>query len=222
MQKKILLALLTLSFISQAEDTGKMTYEKAMESHRATYGQYKGVTHEESQTAWDSYRQEPARGSAGDEPQGGKLEQVWSGSSQSVDVLWGKGDYYIDVDFNHGNQGGSVWITIDGSSLTKKVGIPSPFNYEGNYHVIFNGVRFTASAEKTSGTPTITRISKFPNMMDECTPRTSDIKELYCKGSGRRTCEVGHEERKCAYNGSWMPWRVTSSPLCVSRNQYCP
>ena len=140
-----------------AQDPNKMTYEKAMASHKATYGKYseQSVTAEESQLAWDSHQQKPA-----EDPISGELEELWSGSAKTVSNRWGKGNYYIDFDFGYQNQGGSVWLTIDNSGVTKKVGVPSPFNYEGNYYVTFDGVQFVASKSRTSGRPVITHISR--------------------------------------------------------------
>ena len=71
MKTSLLLAVLCGALLtattSYAQDPDKMTYEKAMESHRAANQQYRdqSVTREESQLAWDSYKQEPEKNDSG-------------------------------------------------------------------------------------------------------------------------------------------------------------
>ena len=65
----IISAVLLLSSTAHAQDPNKMTYEKAMKSHKATFGKYQAqsVTAQESQRAWDNYKQEPEKDPGADE-----------------------------------------------------------------------------------------------------------------------------------------------------------
>ena len=205
-----------------AQDPDKMTYEKALKSHKNTFDKYQNqsITAAESQQSWDSYQQEPEKSDSGSG--GHKLEEVWKGFSKAVDVTWGQGDYYIEMNFNKKNTGGSIWLTVDNSSLMKSVAVPSPFNYEANWHIQYSNNTFNAMGlGKGSTSPFITRISKFPTpQLDECVYPKIEKRDIFC-GTGR-TCEVGLLQRACATNGGWLPYETIFNPVCVSQNQSCP
>lgn len=226
MKNVTLLSLLCTTLLTNgasAQDNEKMTYEKAMKSHREWSKKYQdqSITPEESQQAWDSYKQDPEKDPGSSSS--GQLEEVWTGSVNAAAMPWGQGDYYIEISFGHKNQGGSAWLTVDNSNILKKVGIPSPFNYEGNYFIEYNNGLLRTFKSRTSGEPKITRISKFPTpQLDECTKGKRESKTLYCTGSGQMTCETGSSHRTCANNGGWMPWQTIGNPVCVTQRQSCP
>ncbi len=224
MKKAMLISLISSALLAShasAGDTEKMTYEKAMESHRAANQQYydQSVTPEESQLAWDSYAQKPEKDPGASNAQ---LQEVWKGSAVSVPVTWGQGTYYIEMTYNKKNDAGSVWLTVDNTLLRKNVAVPSAYNYEANFHVIYENGMFKAEGKgQGSATPTLTRISKFPTpQLDECSPGKVEGNTLYC-GNGK-TCETGLSQRQCASNGGWAPWQTVSEPVCVAQSQQCP
>lgn len=93
-------------------------------------------------------------------PSSETLTKVWAGNSNEVGVSWGQGTYYVEIDFGCNNKGGSLWVSVKDMSDTQVVGIPSPFNYEGNYHISYEHARMKAYQTKTCGKPTIRKISK--------------------------------------------------------------
>lgn len=215
--------LLSSLFVTAASiaDTEKMTYEKAMNSYKATIGKYatQSVTEQQSQLAWDTYKQKPeispSSGSAG------MLEDVWSGSSNSVPFTWGKGDYYVVFNLGNDSTEASTWITIDNKTTNVRVAVPSHWNYEGNYFIQYANGQLTSYQTKTKGAPVIIRIARMPAPMGvECSPGTSESNNLYCTSG--RTCEVGRQSRSCASNGTWNLFTTTSQPICVSAKQQCP
>ncbi|AZQ13271.1 hypothetical protein [Shewanella khirikhana] len=205
-----------------AADTEKMTFEKAAQSHNATFGQYseQSITEQQSQLAWDSYPQYPDQIQTGSN---GQLQEVWTGRATTVTNQWGQGDYYVEMTFNKQNTAGSVWLTVDNTNLKKSVAVPSPYNYEANWHIMYErGVFRAEGLGKGSTTPSITRIAKFPTpQLNDCTAGQTESEPLYCTGSGQRTCEEGRRSRSCASNGGWLPWQTTRQPSCVTGTQQC-
>lgn len=214
----LLLSSLSIHSVSVAQDSEKMTYEKAMKSDRETF-HHKTIPLQETIDIWDRYVVPPNEEPGGSD--GGQLKEVWTGSAVSVPVTWGQGDYYVEISFGHNNQGGSAWLTIDNSSIKKNVAIPSPFNYEGNYYITYETGTLATYQSRTKGKPKITRISKFPTpQLNDCTAGQTEPNTLYC-ASGK-TCETGKEQRLCASNGGWGAWQTIRNPICVAQSQSCP
>jgi hypothetical protein len=219
MTKLKLFALsLSLCVTSLISATEKMTLEKAKASDRLTYPTFTKSL-QQSTNDWNAYVRPPE---FSESETGGKLEEVWKGSSTLVSNVWGPGDFYIEMTFNKANTAGSVWLTVDNSNLKKNAAVPSPFNYEGNWHIMYESGRFKAEGlGRGSTTPTITRISKFPTpMLNECSPGVVESQTLYC--SSGQTCEDGRKQKTCGTHGGWGNWIQTRAPMCVSSNQQCP
>ncbi|WP_394230740.1 hypothetical protein [Shewanella colwelliana] len=216
----LLLSSLSIHSVSFAQDPNKMTYEKAMKSDRETF-HHKTIPLQETIDIWDRYVIPPKEIDGGSD--GGQLEEVWTGSAASVPVTWGQGDYYVEMTFNKNNTAGSVWLTVDNTHLKKSVAIPSPYNYEANWHIMYESGTFKAvGLGRGSTTPSITRISKFPTpQLNDCNAGQTEYKLLYCTGSGQMTCEEGRRSRTCATNGGWMPWQTIKQPSCITGTQQC-
>jgi hypothetical protein len=215
----LLLGSLSIHSVSFAQDSEKMTYEKAMKSDRETF-HHKTIPLQETIDIWDRYVVAPKEEPSGSN--GAALEEVWTGSATSVPVTWGQGDYYVEMTFNKNNTAGSVWLTVDNTNLKKSVAVPSPYNYEANWHIVYEKGTFKAEGKgKGSTTPIITRISKFPTpQLDECTAGKVETNTLHCTSG--KTCETGKSQRQCASNGGWAPWQTLHNPICVAKNKHCP
>ena len=213
--------LLSTLFIpsSYAQDPDKMTYEKAMKSDRETFHR-KTIPLQETIDTWDKYVLPPKEAGGSSSSQ---LKEVWTGSAATVPVAWVQGTYYIEMTYNKGNDAGGVWLTVDNTSLRKNVAVPSAYNYEANFHIMYEKSTFTAKGLGDGATdPSITRISKFPTpQLDDCSPGEVESRTTYCTGSGQRTCETGRNSRACATNGGWMPWQTIIRPSCITGSQSC-
>ncbi|WP_394230511.1 hypothetical protein [Shewanella colwelliana] len=215
-------SLLIISTAEARDPNKKWTLEEAAKSHQENVGERasKKTDHKKYWDLWYSINRVPDSLELGGS--GSELEEVWKGSAASIPVTWGQGDYYVEISFGHNNQGGSAWLTIDNSSIKKNVAIPSPFNYEGNYHITYGSGAIATYQTKTSGTPKITRISKFPTpQLNDCNAGQTEYQLLYCTGSGQMTCEEGRRSRTCATNGGWMPWQTIKQPSCITGTQQC-
>ncbi len=222
--KALSAAILSLCLTSSAfaaSDEGKVTFEKGFESHKKNM-QYNSISPEETAETWRLYAKKPETSPSSG---GGELKIVWEGSAAKVPVAWDDefGEYYIELTFNHSNTAGSVWISVDNSTLKKNAAIPSPYNYEANWHILYEKGVFTAKGlGKGSSTPNITRISKFPmKQLNQCSAGTIQSNNTYCTDSNQRTCETGLNQRTCANNGGWMPWKTIRLPSCITGSQDC-
>lgn len=214
--RNINLAIILLSVIvtnSAMATTGKVTLEMANEDMRKAA---EGINYVDSEHGLD----EPKIASVSDN---GKLKEVWTGSATTVANQWGQGDYYVEMTFNKQNTAGSVWLTVDNTNLKKSVAVPSPYNYEANWHIMYErGVFRAEGLGKGSTTPSITRIAKFPTpQLNDCTAGQTESELLYCTGSFQTTCEEGQRIRTCATNGGWLPWQTNRQPSCVTDTQQC-
>lgn len=158
--KKITIITLTLSTLALSYNVAardpdkKWTLEEAQASDKAYRDSLPQISHAEMKRRWDeNVRITPI---SNDD----SLTQVWAGNSNDVGVRWGQGAYYVEIDFGCNSKGGSVWVSVKEMNDTQVVGIPSPFNYEGNYHITYEHGRMKANQYKTCGSPTIRKISK--------------------------------------------------------------
>lgn len=195
----------------------RWTHERALESHLKNTGQIDlEIQHRESIDRWNSF--DRTRRNT-DSSNGGQLEHVWKGNAAEVRNSWGPGLYFVKVFFGHDNAEGTAVVNVDGSSRTQRVGIPSPYNYQGNYHVDYKDGKFATYQYRTSGKPMIVSIHKQNvEMKRDCAEGTTKSRDLNC-GLGF-TCEAGIELSKCV-SGSWSHWYETKRPVCAVNASRC-
>lgn len=227
MKNIIVLSLIlgSLCMSAIAADTEKMTFDKATQSHNATYGKYstQSITEQQSQLAWDSYKQRPEESSSGGS---GKMQEVWSGKSTSVKNEWGEGAFLIQLadPYKPTDTVASLWLKVDGSTLQRSSSV-SMYGYEKSWFVEYkNGIFYGIGIRES--TPSITSIAKQEiaiKMYNECTPGQSEGTQNYsCPNpSVEKLCEEGYKTRTCASNGLWNAWE-SKAPLCVRRDRECP
>ncbi|MBO2558956.1 hypothetical protein [Shewanella algae] len=220
---KLTIWILGLSLVAGAVTAGsKVTYDDAIKSHESAYGNYKGLSHSDSQSAWDSVNHKPGKNGDGG---GGALTTVWTGKSQSVANKWGDGAYLFDLGdpYNASETVATVWVYVNSSNHTKKRGGgPSHYGYEKSWWIVYEGGTFKAIGASESK-PFILSIAKAPvavKMYNDCTPGQRQTTSLYCQ-SGYKTCEPGVESRTCAANGTWGPYSTDRLPQCAYGNQMC-
>lgn len=213
--KKITIALLSIMLAAPTlANDEKVTFDKGFESHKRNIHN-KSVPPEETITTWNTYAKKPITSGAGS----GQLENVWRGNAKEVVNSWGNGMYFVKVFFGHDNAEGTAVVNVDGSSRKQRIGIPSPYNYEGNYHVNFENGKFSAYQSRTSGTPMIVSIHKqSAPMKKNCNLGQTQDQPSQC--SRGHTCEPGVERSSCD-NGAWGPWQVVTPPKCASRPSWC-
>lgn len=220
----LFLTIMTTTIAVGAEE--KMTYEKAMASHKATYGKYstQSITEAQSQKSWDDYKQRPELSTSG--ANDGALTEVWSGKATSIKNTWGEGAFLIQLadPYQPTDTVASLWLKVDGSKLQRSSAV-SMYGYEKSWFVEYKNNTFYGVGVRES-TPSIISIAKQEiaiKMYNDCTPGQSEGTQNYscANPSIEKLCENGYRTRTCASNGVWNQWEV-KAPLCVRRDRECP
>lgn len=137
----------------------KMTYEKAMKSHKETYGKYaeQSITEEQSQKSWDDHEQKPHPSESTSET---GLKKVWSGHATTVTNRWGDGAFLVQLadPYNPNDTVASLWLMVDGSTLQRSSAV-SMYGYEKSWFVEYKNGTFYGVGVRES-TPSIKSISK--------------------------------------------------------------
>lgn len=230
MKKRILISLLLGAFsaVSVAADAEKMTYEKAMQSHKATYGKYseQSITEQQSQTTWDSYRQKPDENSSGASTE--KYVVLFKGNCTlgSTCTLTENINNFATVLVGANNQHGRFNTAVFPTEelIGRELNMSTNTSGDGNdlIHLKFPS-RTTLQYVGAKYTGIITNvwgIDKQPPEPTECTTGQVQNENIYC-ASPQRTCETGNRQKSCN-NGYWSPSTTTRNPICVSQNRHCP
>ncbi|BDQ68656.1 hypothetical protein [Shewanella xiamenensis] len=239
MKKRILISLLlgTFSTVSVAADAEKMTYEKAMQSHKATYGKYsaQSITEQQSQLAWDSYKQKPEESAGGSATLQRTYKQLWKSSSTSG---LNTGNVTLNESFRNFDEIVTIGSNDNGQYVQHYRFTPLEYDlaiensssgnatlYERD-SVSWNGKFTTDTYFTTTGENSkiyaIYGVKFAPGSnTPSCTAGQTKTENVYCN-SPQKTCEVGARTQTCSVSGDFTPWSITRAPICVSQTQQCP
>ena len=222
----LFLTIMTTTIAVGAEE--KMTYEKAMASHKATYGKYstQSITEAQSQKAWDDHRQEPEISTSGESSE--KYQVLYKGSCTlgSTCTLTENINNFATIVVGANNQHGRFNTAVfptDGL-IGRELNMSTNTSGDGNdlIHLKFPS-RTTlqyVGAKYTGIITDVWGINKQPPESTECTTGQVQNENIYC-ASPQRTCETGTSQKSCN-NGYWSPSSITRKPICVSQTQHCP
>lgn len=230
MKNMIVLSLILGSFFMSAiaAESEKMTFDKATQSHNATYGKYstQSITEQQSQLAWDSYNQRPEESSSG-----GSFEQykvLFKGNCTlgTTCTLAENINNYAAVIVGANNQHARLNTAVfptDGL-VGRELNMATNTSGDGNdlIHLKFTS-RTTLQYVGAAYTGIITNVwgmNKQPPEPTECSAGQVQREDIYC-ASPQRTCETGSRLKTCN-SGFWSPSSTTRNPICVSQNRQCP
>ncbi|MCS6162452.1 hypothetical protein [Shewanella baltica] len=239
MKNMIVLSLILGSFFMSAiaADAEKMTFDKATQSHNATYGKYsaQSITEQQSQLAWDSYKQRPEESSGGTATLQRTYKQLWKSSSTSGMTT---GNIPLTESFRNFDEIVTIGSNDNGQYVQHYRFTPLEYDlsiesstygqatlYERDA-VSWNGVFTTDTYFTTKGENgklyAIYGVKFSPSSnTPSCSAGQTKTENVYCN-SPQKTCEVGARTQSCSANGDWTPLSVTRAPICVSQTQQCP
>lgn len=234
MKKRIIISLSSLfllgafSTVSVAADAEKMTYEKAMQSHKATYGKYseQSITEQQSQTTWDSYRQKPDENSSGGSTE--KYTVLYKGictvgsTCTLTENINNFATVIVGADNRHERLNTAVFPTsgLIGRELNMSINTSGDSNdlihlkFPSRTTLLYVAARFPGVITDVWG------IDKQNPEPTECTTGQIQNESTHC-ASPLKTCETGTQQKSCS-SGFWSPTATISSPICVAQNRQCP
>ena len=233
----LFLTIMTTTIAIGAEE--KMTYEKAMASHKATYGKYstQSITEAQSQKSWDDYKQKPDISPSG----------ANSVISRKYKLIW-------QAPTSGGINTGNFTLTESFRTFDEIVSFGTMDN--GNYyqHFRFTPLEYDIAVERkgyatmyerdsvswwgkfaadnksfvTAGENAklyeiygVTFTSDTSDTSGSCTSGQTQTRTTYCSGSNLQTCEPGEDVKTCSAAGFWGTWQISRPPSCVTGTQQC-
>lgn len=239
MKKRILISLLlgTFSTVSLAADAEKMTYEKAMQSHKATYGKYseQSITEQQSQLAWDSYKQKPEESAGGSATLQRTYKQLWKSSSTSglntgnitLNESFRNFDEIVTIGSNDNGQYVQHYrftpLEYDLAIENNTYGYATLYERDSvSWWGVFTTDTFFTTKGENAKIYAIYGVKFAPGSnTPSCTAGQTKTESVYCN-SPQKTCEVGTRTQTCSVSGDFTPWSITRAPICVSQTQQCP
>jgi hypothetical protein len=237
MKSNIIASFILMAFASSgAVAAEKVTYEKAMQSHKETYGKYaeQSVTEAQSQKSWDDHIQKPEQNKDGNATISRSYTQIWQSSTTSglntgnitLSESFRNFDEIITIGSNDNGQYVQQYrFTPSEYDLAISLGAGTATLYERD-SVSWSG-KFTTP---TYFTTTLENAKlyyiygvKFTSASgsQSCKAGEFQVENIYCN-SPQKTCEVGVKQKTCSSNNDWTSWSTTKNPICVSQTQQCP
>lgn len=206
----------------------KVTYEKAMQSHKETYGKYaeQSITEAQSQKSWDDHAQKPQQEKPSDSTI--KYSELYKGSCTlgATCTLSESINNFATIVVGANNQHGRLNTAVFPSNelIGRELNMSTNTSGDGNDLI---HLKFTSSttlkyvgAAYTGIITNVWGIHRQPSEPAECTNGQVQNEDIYCS-SPQRTCETGTRQKSCN-NGYWSPSSTIRNPICVSQTQQCP
>lgn len=206
----------------------KVTYEKAMQSHKETYGKYaeQSITEAQSQKSWDDHAQKPQQEKPSDSTI--KYSELYKGSCTlgATCTLSESINNFATIVVGANNHQGRLNTAVFPSDelIGRELNMSTNTSGDGNDLI---HLKFTSSttlkyvgAQFTGIITNVWGIHRQPSEPSVCNIGETQSKYTHCTGANQQTCEEGEERRTCN-SGQWGVWQTIRLPSCITGTQQC-